>query len=99
MAIPRYFSTPVKILGRARLRKQGTTVYASTKPNKVPPADDDLIYVSRAGDRFDYLSYRFYGSPRYWYAIASVNGYEDGSMSVSPGTELRIPSRLRIVGS
>lgn len=99
MAIPRYNLKPTKTLPRGRLRKEGTTVYASTLPSKVAPADDDLIYTAREGDRFETLAYRFYGSVRYWYAIASVNGYESGGLAVPPGTQLRIPSRLRIVGS
>jgi len=99
MAIPRYSSKSTKLLSRGRLRKEGTSVYASTRPEKVMPADDDFIYTAREGDRFDTLAYRFYGSVRFWYAIASVNGYENGGASVPPGTQLRIPSRLRIVGS
>jgi len=99
MAIPRYSSKQTKRLPRGRLRKEGTSVYASTRPVKVPEADDDLIYTAREGDRFDTLAYRFYGAARYWYAIASVNGYENGGLTVPPGTQLRIPSRRRIVGS
>lgn len=99
MATPRYVSKDTKTLLRGRLRKEGTTVYASTIPQKVGPADDDLIYTAREGDRFETLAYRFYGSVRYWYAIASVNGYENGGLAVPPGTQLRIPSRVRIVGS
>ena len=99
MAKPRQPTPAVKILGRTGLRKQGTSVYASSIPEKILPSDDDFIYSSREGDRFDSLAYRFYGSVRYWYAIASVNGYENGTLTVPPGTQLRIPSRLRIAGS
>ena len=97
MAIRRYESKETKILPRNSLRGQGTEVFLSTRPVKVEAALDDIILVANEGDRLDILASRFYGSPRLWFAIASVNNLTNGSMHIKPGTSIRIPAKNRVV--
>lgn len=97
MATKRYVSTNTKILGSSDIRGKGTTVYRTTLPTKVDPADDDVIVTPDEGERLDFLAAKYYGSPVYWYILASVNNLTNGSMHIPPGTQLRIPNRSRVI--
>jgi nucleoid-associated protein YgaU len=97
MAINRNVKEEIKTLGRNELRKEGIRVLASTRPTKVKERGDDLIIVANEGDRLDNLAAKFYGSPRLWYVIASVNNLNNGSMHITPGTEVRIPVKSRVI--
>jgi nucleoid-associated protein YgaU len=48
-------------------------------------------YITKAGDRWDQLSYKFYGTPIYWSRLAIANNGINGSIFVKPGTILKIP--------
>jgi len=98
MAINRFIAQLQKKLGRQQLRKEGITVYASTIPTKILPADDDIIITVGDVDRLDSLSSKYYGSPSLWFVIASVNNLTNGTFHVPAGTQLRIPHRSRVVG-
>ena len=93
----RYISKEKKKLGRSNLRTEGTFVYKSTRPTKIEPSADDALITTKDGDRLDVLAHNFYGTPTLWWAIASVNQINNGSIHVKPGTILRIPSKDRIV--
>ena len=97
MTIRRIVNEDRKILGRNALRGKGKEVFLPARPTKVLPELDDLIITANEGDRLDALASKFYGSPRLWFVIASVNGLAKGSMHIKPGTQLRIPSRDRVV--
>jgi len=98
MAVKRYIAQFKKILGTQQLRKVGTEVFRTTIPTKIRPAEDDAIITAGDADRLDSLASKHYGSPSLWYVIASVNNITNGSMHVTPGTQLRIPNRRRIIG-
>ena len=98
MPIRRYVSQLKAILGPQELRPFGTEVYSTTIPSKVRPAEDDMIITAGDTDRLDSLASKFYGSPTLWYVIASVNNIANGKMHVTPGSQLRIPNRNRVVG-
>ena len=57
----------------------------------VSETDRDIYLVATSGDRYDRLSYQFYGTPSYWWAIASANGANKDSLMIQPGVQLRIP--------
>lgn len=97
MTIRRIVNEGKKILGRNGLRSKGKEVFLPARPTKVLPEPDDLIITANEGDRLDALASKFYGSPRLWFVIASVNNLTKGSMHIKPGTQLRIPSRSRIL--
>ena len=69
---------------------RGTTVY------RVPPESaDDLYVITTVGDRFDLLAQQFYSDSEYWWIIASANPtVRRDSISITPGTQLRIPGSL-----
>ena len=97
MAFSRNVKEEIRTLGRNELRKEGTEVLSATRPTKIQPRTDDLIITANEGDRLDNLAARFYGSPRLWFVIASVNNLNNGSMHIPPGTEVRIPLKSRVV--
>lgn len=97
MAIKRNVSEETKILEANALRKKGVEVFKSTRPTRVREQTDDLILTVNEGDRLDNLAAQFYGSPRLWFVIASVNNLNNGSMHIPPGTRIRIPAKNRIV--
>jgi hypothetical protein len=63
----------------------------SVYPN-VADRDDDTIILTEAGDRLDTLSTLFYGTPTYWWVIASVNNLHNAYLSLPEGMTLKIPS-------
>ena len=98
MAVQRYNRTDTQTLGPNDVRPIGTEVYQSMLPVKIVPQDDDMIITTTATDRLDNLAVKFYGTAALWFVIASVNDLENGEMHVRPGTQLRIPNPLRIIG-
>ena len=97
MTVSRFVSKETKLLGVRELRGEGTRVFQSTRPVKIEEAIDDVIITANEGDRMDLLADRFYGSPRLWFVIASVNNLTNGSMHIPPGTQVRIPAKNRIL--
>ncbi len=93
----RYVKTETKILGKGSLRGEGTRVFKSTRPTKIKESIDDLIITADEGDRLDLLANKFYGSSALWFVIASVNNLTNGSMHITPGTQVRIPAKNRVV--
>ena len=79
----RYKSAKIKTLKKGK-RYYGTTLY-----NKVPKKNDDMYFISQAGDRCDNLANRFYNDPSLWWFIAKINGLK--TMNIPPGISLRIP--------
>ncbi len=97
MGFNRNVKETVRVLGRNALRKEGIQVFNATRPTKIEERQDDIIIIASEEDRLDNLAARFYGSPRLWYVIASVNNLNNGSMHITPGTEIRIPLKSRVI--
>ena len=97
MGFNRNVRETVRVLGRNELRKEGIQVFSATRPTKIEERQDDIIIIASEEDRLDNLAARFYGSPRLWYVIASVNNLNNGSMHITPGTEVRIPLKSRVI--
>mgnify|MGYP003630627893 FL=1 len=66
---------------------RGTTIYP-----EVPLDENDIYVVASYGDRYDILAHEFYKDSQLWWIIASANNYYKGSLSITPGVQLRIPS-------
>jgi hypothetical protein len=66
--------------------------YKTTLVSKIPMENIPFHYVSRNGDRWDSLSYRFYGTSQRWWILAKANNMLDGSIAVPEGTTLFIPN-------
>lgn len=67
-------------------RYYSTVIPSNPKFSEVPPE-----YTAKIGDRWDQLSYKFYGTPIYWSTLAIANDGVNGSIFVEPGTILKIP--------
>ena len=87
--------------------KKYMRIYDSDNNNYVETPDPILIKPS-SGDRFhrvgvgedcrlDIISFRYYGTPLLYWAIAEVNDITN-PLKIEPGTVLRIPSQETLYG-
>jgi nucleoid-associated protein YgaU len=53
-----------------------------------------MYVISVLGDRLDILALKYYGDQNLWWIIATANNLNDASLSIVPGTQMRIPSNL-----
>jgi hypothetical protein len=62
-------------------------------------ADDDKIISldQRYQGRLDLLSFDFYGTTKYWWVIAYVNGITQVPTEVMVGRVIRLPTNARVV--
>lgn len=61
---------------------------------KIKPSNDDIYIISESSDRLDILASKYYGDKSFWWIIATSNNLNDASLSIVPGTQLRIPSNI-----
>ena len=57
-----------------------------------PKAEDknsDILLIATQGDRCDMISQQYYGTPDFWWFIASINKLK--SNNIEAGTQLRVP--------
>jgi len=69
----------------------GKRFYSTVIPTDPKFSEFPREYITKAGDRWDQLSYKFYGTPIYWSNLASANGSANGSIFAKPGTIIKIP--------
>ena len=60
----------------------------------IKPTNDDLYIISEESDRLDILALKYFNDESLWWVIAVANNLNDASYSITPGTQLRIPSNL-----
>ena len=88
----RYSNTP--IVQRHKKNPDGTVSkidrYLTSFYSRTEFTDEDMYFITQAGDRLDNLALQFYGNPHMWWYIARVNNLV--TMNVEPGIRLRIPS-------
>ena len=56
---------------------------------KVEDQNSDILLIATDGDRCDVISHQYYGTPDFWWFIASVNKLK--SNNIEAGTQLRVP--------
>jgi hypothetical protein len=61
---------------------------------KIKPSNDDIYIISESSDRLDILASKYYGDKTLWWIIATANNLNDASLSITPGTQMRIPSNI-----
>ena len=69
----------------------GKRYYETLMPRKVILPEIPQTYISKMGDRWDLLAYKFYGASAMWYKLALANGGVNGSIFIEPGTTIKIP--------
>jgi len=70
-----------------RIERIGT----SDLPN-VKKKNSDILLIATHGDRCDLISQEYYGTPEFWWFVASVNKLKTNN--IEAGTQLRIPLSL-----
>lgn len=73
-------------------RFDGARVNQTCRPTVIKPTITDVVVPAGERDRFDIIANRVYGSAKDWWKIAAVNGKVNGSLHVSPGADLIIPT-------
>ena len=74
----------------------GSTYHRTTFYPEIPLSENDIYVLTDFGDRLDLLANQFYKDiSLYWIiAAANPNKINFGSISLSPGTQLRIPINI-----
>jgi nucleoid-associated protein YgaU len=72
------------IIKKNKPSKKSTTIY-----RKIPKNDNDVYVMAQEGDRFDQLSFQYYGTPIYWWYIAKANNMKFNN--IENGDIIRIP--------
>ena len=72
--------------------ENGRTYKVNSIYPAVPISEDDFYVITTRGDRYDTLSSQFYKTSEYWWVIAVANNADRDSLSITPGTQLRIPA-------
>jgi len=67
----------------------GSVIYPKIKPN-----DNDMYVISQQSDRLDILASKYYNDQSLWWIIAVANNLNDASLSIEPGTQMRLPSNI-----
>lgn len=55
--------------------------------------EDWLFYTVQPGDTFDTLAYKYAEDSLKWWIIAEVNGFTGFPLDLTPGLQIKIPSR------
>ena len=74
----------VKLISRNEISKIGTADIP-----KVEDKNSDILLIATDGDKCDVISQQYYGTPDFWWFIASVNKLK--SNNIEAGTQLRVP--------
>ena len=56
---------------------------------KFQKQNSDILLIATEGDRCDLIAEEYYGTPEFWWYIASVNNLK--SNNIPAGTQLRVP--------
>ena len=59
---------------------------------KFEEQNSDILLIATHGDRCDLISQQYYGTPEYWWFIASTNNLT--SNNIEAGTQIRVPFSL-----
>lgn len=74
----------------------GTQYYGTVTYPEIPQNEDDIWVETEFGDRLDSLSFQFYNTTSlYWViSIANPNKINMGSLFLTPGDQIRIPTNI-----
>ena len=74
----------VKKVSENKISRIGTADFP-----KVEDKNSDILLIATDGDKCDVISQQYYGTPDFWWFIASVNKLK--SNNIEAGTQLRVP--------
>lgn len=90
MAISRYQNIPSKKAGKINVVR--STLYPT-----IDPKPGDIYVLTDSTDRLDQLSYKYYGTVKYWWIIAHANKISKGSMALDSGLKIFIPRDVEVI--
>lgn len=70
----------------------GRRYYESVKYPQIPLSEFDIYIETVFGDRLDMIANDYYNNAGDYWIIVAANGLIGDSLSVPPGTQLRIPT-------
>ncbi len=77
--------------------ENGKTIFKQTYYPNIPESEDDIYILTSKTDRFDLISYDFWGDESYWWALIMINNLEGDSFYPPEGIQLRIPKNINNV--
>lgn len=74
----------------------GAVYYSTNRYPEIPQSENDIYVITEFGDRLDLLANQFYNDVTlYWIiAAANPNKVSFGSLFITEGTQLRIPTNV-----
>lgn len=77
---------------------KGKPFFKSKAFPSIPLSEDDVYIMTTSGDRLDLIANQYYGDAELWWVISMVNNnITKGLIYPTPGTQLRIPTRINDV--
>jgi hypothetical protein len=78
----------------------GIDFYETYQVHNFPPSPNDLYHEVAPGEegRLDLITFRYYGNPALWWAIADANSLSFPPTDIVVGLVLRIPALQTIQG-
>ena len=75
-----------------RFTENGIQIVATADLPDIDEKNTDILLIATQGDRCDLISQQYYGTPDFWWFIASINKLK--SNNIEAGTQLRVPVSL-----
>ena len=73
----------------------GKRAYKTSRYPEIPLDESDTYVISQSGDRYDLLANQYYSDSTLWWVISIANeNFQQNSMMVPEGLQIRIPSNL-----
>jgi len=60
--------------------------------SEIQEDENDIYLITTYGDRYDILAQQYYNDSQLWWIIASANNYYKGTLTITPGVQLRVPT-------
>ena len=80
------YNTVKKVIYK-KIQRIGTSDLPNLKED-----NSDVLLIATDGDRCDLISHEYYGTPEFWWFVASINNLK--SNNIEAGTQLRVPISL-----
>lgn len=76
--------------------QNGRPYYKSKIYPQIPYTENDIYVITTIGDRLDLLAYFYYKDATLWWivSVANSNVISQGTLYITPGTQLRIPTNI-----
>jgi phage tail protein X len=72
----------------------GNVAYRTSRYPEIPLSENDIYVYTTQGDRFDVLAQQYYNDSSLWWviSIANTNVFNQSSLVIPEGLQIRIPS-------